>query len=115
MKGLDVITRRLFGISLEPVDVAPGEVWGEGIQKLEVVHEEEGLLGVLYCDFWARSGKNSHPSHYNIRSGRTLPDGSYQTPIVGLVCPVFKGSVCGLPVMCLRPCLDRCVGFVKQH
>ena len=86
MSGLNLITQQLFGISLISVAPAEGELWADDVRKLEVVHETEGLLGILYCDLYARPGKNSHPSHYNIRSSRLLDDGTYQTPIMALVC-----------------------------
>lgn len=84
-EGLELITQKLFGISLVSVEPEPGEVWADDVRKLEFVHETEGLLGILYCDLFARHGKNSHPSHYNIRSGKSKDNGAYQTPIMALV------------------------------
>lgn len=86
MDGLDALFRSLFGISLEPQDPAKGELWSTDVQKLGVVHETEGLLGYIYCDFFSREAKLQQDSHFTIRGGRLLDDGSYQLPVVVVVC-----------------------------
>ena len=69
--GLSELFKGIFGVTLYPAKVMPGEVWAnEGtIQKLYVVHEEEGLLGIVYCDLFKRDGKGSTAAHYTIRCG----------------------------------------------
>lgn len=53
MDGLDVLLGRLLGVSLRVQQPAPGEVWAQDVRKLAVVHESEGLLGYIYCDFFS--------------------------------------------------------------
>lgn len=82
MEGLDNLLRSLYGISLQNTEMQPGESWHNDIYKLSVVHEKEGLLGYIYCDFFERNGKPNQDCHFTIQGGKLLPDGSYQLPIV---------------------------------
>lgn len=50
--------------------------------KLGVVHEQEGLLGHIYCDLYERPGKPHQDCHFTIQGGKLLPDGSYQVHFV---------------------------------
>jgi intermediate peptidase len=64
-------------------------MWAPDVFKLHLfdVHSDE-LLGIVYCDFFARSNKNNHATHYNIQSGRLPhPSGGWdrQIPIVAIV------------------------------
>nr|CAD7433670.1 unnamed protein product [Timema monikensis] len=85
MEGLNTLVNKLYGISFVNDPVETGEVWAEDIYKLAVTHEEEGLLGHIYCDFYERKGKPNQDCHFTIRGGKELPDGSYQNPIVVLM------------------------------
>ena len=67
MDGLDLLFRALFGITLEAQEPAEGELWSSDVQKLGVVHETEGLLGYIYCDFFNRAEKLQQDSHFTIR------------------------------------------------
>ncbi|XP_017463743.1 PREDICTED: mitochondrial intermediate peptidase [Rhagoletis zephyria] len=82
MEGLEYIMRSLYGISLKNTEMEPGEAWNNDIYKISVVHESEGLLGYIYCDFFERNGKPNQDCHFTIQGGKMLPDGKYQVPIV---------------------------------
>lgn len=82
MQGLDNLMQSLYGISLQNTEMEPGESWHNDIYKLSVVHEKEGLLGYIYCDFFERNNKPNQDCHFTIQGGKRLPDGSYQLPIV---------------------------------
>ncbi|XP_037952357.1 mitochondrial intermediate peptidase [Teleopsis dalmanni] len=82
MEGLDNLMQSLFGITLKNVEMEPGEIWHNDIYKLAVMHESEGLLGYIYCDFFERNGKPNQDCHFTIQGGKRLPDGNYQLPIV---------------------------------
>nr|XP_032626860.1 mitochondrial intermediate peptidase [Chelonoidis abingdonii] len=57
MEGLNFLFNQLLGISLYAEQTEKGELWCEDVRKLAVVHENEGLLGYIYCDFFQRADK----------------------------------------------------------
>ncbi|MEE6472662.1 hypothetical protein FKM82_009683 [Ascaphus truei] len=85
MEGLNAIFNQLLGVSLYSEEPEKGEVWSEDIRKLAVVHENEGLLGYIYCDFFHRADKPPQDCHFTIRGGRLKEDGDYQLPLVVLM------------------------------
>ncbi|GLH15007.1 Mitochondrial intermediate peptidase [Gryllus bimaculatus] len=85
MEGLNNLMRHLYKINFVNDELQPGEVWAQDVYKLAVIHEEEGLLGHIYCDFYERPNKPNQDCHFTIRGGKDLPDGSYQNPVVVLM------------------------------
>lgn len=76
--GLSRLFRALYGVSLRLTEVASGEVWHTDVRKLEVVDENLGVLGWIYADLFARSGKPGGAAHYTVScSRRTDDDGEH--------------------------------------
>ncbi|KAJ3290651.1 Mitochondrial intermediate peptidase [Borealophlyctis nickersoniae] len=111
-EGLSSLFTTLYGISLQPAPVRIGETWHPDVRKLDVVHETDGKIGIIYCDLYQRDGpgrKYDTAAHFTIRCSRKVDeeeegwgsenaalvrnrdaekdqkDGKYQLPIVVLV------------------------------
>ncbi|KAF9977952.1 Mitochondrial intermediate peptidase [Actinomortierella ambigua] len=74
MDGLSKLFSRLYGIKFVAGTVQPGEVWHEDVQRLDVIDEREGLIGTIYCDLYAREGKQANAAHYTVRCARRVDD-----------------------------------------
>jgi intermediate peptidase len=72
--GLSRLFRSLYGVSLRPADVAPGQTWHEDVRKLEVVDEDNQILGYIYADLFARRGKAGGAAHYTVSCSRRTDD-----------------------------------------
>ncbi|KAF8516127.1 mitochondrial intermediate peptidase [Hysterangium stoloniferum] len=68
--GLSRLFSHLYGVSLRPAELLNGEVWHRDVRKLEVVHEDEGIIGWLYIDLYRRPGKASGAAHYTVVCSR---------------------------------------------
>lgn len=76
MLGLSKLFTRLYGISFRPCASAPGEIWHDSVRKLEVV-DENGIIGVIYCDLFSREGKPPSAAHYTVRCSRRVDDDDF--------------------------------------
>ena len=72
IQGLSRLFSRLYGIRLAPKETSPGEAWNEDVRRLDVIDEISGRVAVLYCDLFAREGKNPNPAHFTLRCSRLI-------------------------------------------
>lgn len=90
--GLSFIVQNLFDVSFSVVQPGPGETWDSDVIKLNVLDHHGQVLGVIYCDLYERKGKAHQDCHYTIQGGCSLPDGSYQLPIVVVMSNLSRPS-----------------------
>lgn len=72
MQGLSRLFDRLYGIRLVPRETQPGEVWEDGVRRLDVISDTDGHIAVLYCDLFSREGKTPNPAHFTLRCSREI-------------------------------------------
>ena len=72
MQGLSRLFDRLYGIRLVARETQPGEVWDDGVRRLDVVSDTDGHIAVLYCDLFSREGKTPNPAHFTLRCSREI-------------------------------------------
>lgn len=106
-----MIFNSLYGIRLQLSTLKPGEAWCQDIYKIDVVHESEGLIGHIYCDFYDRPRKPHQDCHFTIVGGKELADGTYQVCIYYKRCflnfHIKPNFVCRLTESCC--CIDAYV------
>src|SRR5690606_20328804 len=88
LKGLFQVIEKLFQVRLRASD-AP--TWHPDARAFEVISNQEQVLGTLYMDLHARTGKQSgawvDSERNRRRTGQTL-----QTPVVYLTCNFSSGQ-----------------------
>lgn len=72
MQGLSRLFNRLYGVRLIPREAQPGETWNDDVRRLDVIDERSGHIAVVYCDLFARPGKNPNPAHFTLRCSRQI-------------------------------------------
>ena len=80
MQGLSRLFDRLYGVRLVPRELSPGEAWEPNVRRLDVVHEDEGHIAVLYCDLFERLGKSPNPAHFTLRCSRQISEAELTNP-----------------------------------
>lgn len=72
----------LLGAKFVPADLP---VWHKDVRPYEVRNDDGSIAAYFYFDLFPRDGKYKHAACFGIRSGRTLPDGTYNTPAAAIV------------------------------
>jgi len=60
-------------------------VWHRDVRAYEVRNDNGSIAAYFYFDLFPRDGKYKHAACFGIRSGRRLPDGSYNIPAAAIV------------------------------
>ena len=75
VEALQGIVRDAFGVDMAEVAVRDGEGWGDvpgEVRKFVLRHPEEGELGTIFLDLYARPNKVSGAAQYVVRCGRRI-------------------------------------------
>ena len=125
IQGLSRLFNRLYGIRFVPCETSIGETWNNDVRRLDVIHETDGHVAVLYCDLFARDGKTPNPTHFTLRCSRRIspaevieangsPDeandgmavysspstgSSFQMPVIALICDFSNPSSSSSPAL----------------
>ena len=91
LEGLFAVCQQLLGVHFEARPDAP--VWHEDVQAFDV-YEADGneAFARFYMDLFPRPNTFGHAAAFTLRSGRLLPDGSYQKPVSAIVANFTKPS-----------------------
>ncbi|MBM3881792.1 MAG: Zn-dependent oligopeptidase [Verrucomicrobia bacterium] len=85
LEGMFSIYQRIFGVRFARVE--PPHRWVAEVQLYAVSDAATGEpLGLFYLDMFPREGKYHHFAVFPVIEGKRLRDGSYQRPVVALVC-----------------------------
>ena len=83
--GMFTIYQRIFGLKF--VRITQPYRWVEDLQLYTVSDAATGEpMGLFYLDMFPREGKYNHFAEFGIIDGKWLEDGTYQRPVVALIC-----------------------------
>jgi thimet oligopeptidase len=85
LEGMFTIYQRIFGLKFQRVN--PPYKWIDDLQFYTVSDAAtDEPMGLFYLDMFPREGKYNHFAEFGIIDGKLLEDGSYQRPVVTLIC-----------------------------
>jgi thimet oligopeptidase len=85
LDGMFAIYQRIFGLKFERVE--PPFKWVDDLQLWAVTDSQTAEpLGYFYLDLFPREGKYNHFAMFPLIDGKRHSDGTYQRPVVSLVC-----------------------------
>jgi len=85
LDGMFAIYQRIFGLKFQRVD--PPYKWVDDLQLYSVSDASTGEpMGLFYLDMFPREGKYNHFAEFGIIDGKLLENGTYQRPVVTLIC-----------------------------
>jgi thimet oligopeptidase len=85
LDGMFAIYQRIFSLKFERVE--PPYKWVDDLQLWAVTDSETAEpLGFFYLDLFPREGKYHHFAMFPLIDGKRRADGTYQRPVVSLVC-----------------------------
>ena len=83
MQGLSRLFSRLYGVRFAPREGGVGETWNPDVRRLDVMHEDDGHVAVLYCDLFERDGKSPNPAHFTLRCSREVSPAEMEDRTLG--------------------------------
>lgn len=85
LDGMFAIYQRIFGLKFERME--PPYKWVDDLQLWAVTDAQTAEpLGFFYLDLFPREGKYHHFAMFPVIDGKRHADGTYQRPVVSLVC-----------------------------
>lgn len=90
-QGLSKLFTSLYGIRFEIEELTAGEAWNGQVRKLKVIDEDQGRIGTIYCDLFARAGKPPGAAHYTVRCSRRIDDDNERADFGGDGLAIIEG------------------------
>lgn len=119
MQGISRLFSRLYGVRLVARETPSGETWSQNVRRLDVIHETDGPLAVIYCDLFSRPNKSPNPAHFTLRCSREITDEEQQNPsdVVNDGMPTTKGvsRITGKPVTYQLPVIALVCDFARPN
>jgi thimet oligopeptidase len=85
LDGMFAIYQRIFSLKFERLN--PPYKWVDDLQLYAVSDSAtEEPMGLFYLDMFPREGKYNHFANFGLIEGKLLEDGTYQRPVVSLIC-----------------------------
>jgi len=85
LDGMFAIYQRIFGLKFERLE--PPYKWIGDLQLYSVSDAQTGEpMGLFYLDMFPREGKYNHFAMFPIIEGKRFPDGTYQRPVMSMIC-----------------------------
>ncbi len=85
LDGMFTIYQRIFGLKFERIE--PPYKWIGDLQLYAVSDAKTGEpMGMFYLDMFPRDGKYNHFAMFPIIEGKRLADGTYQRPVMSMIC-----------------------------
>src|SRR5665213_2870639 len=85
LDGMFAIYQRIFGVKFQRI--IPPYKWVDDLQLYGVSDAATGEpMGLFYLDMFPREGKYNHFANFGLIDGKLLEDGTYQRPVVSLIC-----------------------------
>jgi thimet oligopeptidase len=78
------IYQKLLSVTFHPL--VPADTWAPGVLEYSISDNATGTpIGWFFLDLYPRPGKFGHFANFPLRTGRVLPDGSFQMPISSII------------------------------
>ncbi|KAI8341573.1 hypothetical protein BD560DRAFT_450726 [Blakeslea trispora] len=81
IQGLSLLFKHMYGVEFQQASLKQGEAWHDQVRKLDVICEQEGKIGTIYCDLFSRPGKMTQAAHYTIFTSRRVDDNGEEADI----------------------------------
>ncbi|KAH8920962.1 zincin [Atractiella rhizophila] len=128
-RALSHLFQSIYGLRFELQSPLLGETWDPSVLKLSMLDDKDEKVGTVYLDLFWREGKNSAPAHYTVTCSRRTDldlssgsaveaedegglnvehvkkkgeEGTYQLPVVVLVCGFGRSKREGKNVVLLK-------------
>jgi thimet oligopeptidase len=73
-------------LSVRFAEIKPTSAWSPDVREFSIADANTGEpIGWFYLDLYPRQGKFGHFASFPLRSGRVLPDGSFQKPVDAII------------------------------